>query len=240
MSITVITTFSEKNWISYANRSIPTWLKFFDANTKFHFHCDRKYIDDPRITYFFSSPEKENFINRNVDKVHPMPDAPGYITRWDIYSHKVFAQYDSSKIADTDILLFLDADVACMSKFTEEDALRFLENNFCGYVGRDQPCTETGFILYNRTKDPDNSFLSEFVGQYTSDALFKLPEWDDCHIFDRCRIASNLSFKNLSGKYSSFLDPIAVGPLGEYFDHWISKKSKRTGFSKHRKFRGKV
>ena len=51
---------------------------------------------------------------------------------------------------------------------------------------------------------------------------------------------SPLTFKNLSGRYSSFIDPIAVGEIGEYFDHWISKKSKQIGFSKHRKFRGKV
>ena len=35
------------------------------------------------------------------------------------------------------------------------------------------------------------------------------------------------------------LDPIAMGPLGEYFDHWISKTSKKQGTSKFRQFRDK-
>lgn len=240
MSLTIVTTFSEKNWNAYANRSIPTWLNYFDANTKFHFHCEKEYINDSRITYFLDSQIKNEFLKRNKGKQYPLEDVPGYIKEWDRYCHKVFAQYESWICSDTDILLFLDADVACLKKFTIDDALKLLENNFCGFIGRDEPCTETGFILYNKSKDLENSFLLNFISYYLNDTLFDLPEWDDCHVFDLCRSNSNLSFKNLSGKYSKFLDPIAVGPIGEYFDHWLAGKSKRQGFSKFRKFRGKI
>jgi hypothetical protein len=44
----------------------------------------------------------------------------------------------------------------------------------------------------------------------------------------------------MSTNYEGFVDPISVGPLGEYFDHWMGKLSKVRGYSKHRKFRGKV
>jgi hypothetical protein len=242
-TITVVTTFSKENWNAYANRSIPTWLTYFDSAVNFHFHCEWQPIYDSRINYINPSDEKENFLSRNylIDrKYNKNRKNQGYTTRWDVYCHKVFAQCESALIAETDLLLFLDADVACISPITSEILFEFIENNFCGYVGRTSPGTETGFLLYNLTKDPDKKFFKEFLEIYTGDKIFDFDQWDDCFIFDHCRSNSSLSFKNLSGQYTNFLDPIAVGPLGEFFDHWLSKKSKRQGSSKFRKFRGKI
>lgn len=243
MTITVVTTFSRENWDLYASRSIPTWMTFFEHTVKFQFHCDWEPIDDPRITYIKSSPSKEDFLSRNYAVNRQFTQqriGKGYTTRWDIYSHKVFAQCESALTIDTDMMLFLDADVACLTPITTNILIELLEDNFCGFVGRDSPGTETGFILYNLTKDPQRLFFKTFLDIYTNDLIFNFEQWDDCYIFDYCRNSSNLNFKNLSGKYTSFLDPIAVGPLGNYFDHWLSKKSKRQGFSKFRKFRGKI
>jgi hypothetical protein len=243
MNITVVTTFSKENWEMYANRSIATWFKYFDSNVKFQFHCDWKPISDPRITYVHSSPNKESFLSRNyaINRQYTKSRASqGYTTRWDVYCHKVFAQCEAGIHADTDLLLFLDADVACLAPITPELLINLIEDSFCGFVGRNSPGTETGFILYNLNKDPDRTFFKKFVNIYINDTLFDFEQWDDCFIFDHCRTTSNLRFKNLSGEYAHFLDPIAVGPLGDYFDHWLSKKSKRQGFSKFRKFRGKI
>lgn len=243
MNITVVTTFSKENWEIYANRSIATWIKYFDSNVKFQFHCDWEPILDPRITYVHSSLDKESFLSRNysVNRNHPdRKTIEGYATKWDVYCHKVFAQCEAGISADTDLLLFLDADVACLAPITPELLISLIEDNFCGFVGRDSPGTETGFILYNLNKDPDRAFFKKFINIYINDTIFEFEQWDDCYIFDYCRISSDLSFKNLSGKYSYFLDPIAVGSLGDYFDHWLSKKSKRQGASKFRKFRGKI
>jgi len=243
MKITVVTTFSKENWDAYASRSIATWFKYFDSSINFQFHCDWKPIDNPRITYIDSSLEKENFLSRNyaIDRKYTKSrHSQGYTTRWDVYCHKVFAQCETALTVDTDLLLFLDADVACLSKITPELLYSLVGDNFCGFVGRDSPGTETGFILYNLNKDPEKTFFKKFLNIYTSDEIFELDQWDDCFVFDICRTTSNLNFKNLSGKYTNFLDPIAVGHLGEFFDHWISKKSKRQGSSKFRKFRGKI
>ena len=80
--------------------------------------------------------------------------------------------------------------------------------------------------------------LFDVVGR--GEQLFDFIQWDDCYIFDHLRSQSELNFVSMSGDYDFFIDPISVGPLGEYFDHWLGKLSKLRGYSKHRKFRGKL
>jgi hypothetical protein len=240
-SLTVVSTFTESLWNEYGNRSIPTWFRYFESYIKFHFHTEFKPINDQRVTYFLDTKEKLNFLERNIQinrigtkDMHPVG------RKWDTYCHKVYAQYESFKTADTRYLLFLDADVAALKPFTIDIATDLLQNYFCGFIGRDTLLTETGFILYDLEYEGSNNFFEDFIDLYNKDQLFNLESWCDCGAFDHIRLNSSLPFKNLSGRYSSFIDPIAVGDIGEYFDHWISKKSKRKGFSKHRKFRGKL
>lgn len=240
MNLTVVTTFSQENWNDYANRSILSWFRFFDENTIFHIHTDFEPIVDSRITYFNTSIRKEEFLKRNylLSRRHK---SKGYHGKWDRYCHKVFAQCESALVVKTDFLLFLDADVACLKTFTLETAKQMLENSFCGHVWRNGLGTETGFILYDLRKDPNKLFFKRFLNFYESDNIFNLKHWDDCYVFDECRNASKeLEFKSLSGKYSSFIDPISVGPLGEYFDHWMSKSGKSRGSSKYRELRGRI
>jgi hypothetical protein len=240
MSLTIVTTFSKDNWDQYANRSIPTWFKYLGNDVKFHFHCDWEPIDDPRITYTKLSLNKEDFLKRNY-KAKRTHFAKGHHGLWDRYCHKVFAQCETALEVNTDLLLFLDADVACMSTFTKDDAYRLLNGNFCGYIGRDEIGSETGFILYNLNLDPDRTFFNNFLNYYKLDKIFDLFHWDDCYVFDTCRKENTShSFINLSGKYYSFIDPISVGPLGEYFDHWMSKSGKARGRSKYREMRGTI
>lgn len=240
-SLTVVSTFTKNLWEEYGNRSIPTWFRYFDSNIEFHFHTEFEPVIDQRVTYFLDSKEKLDFLERNTlmgrqgtKDMHPVG------RKWDTYCHKVYAQYQSFKAANTRYLLFLDADVAALKLFSGEIAANWLDNHFCGYIGRDTLLTETGFILYDIQDPGAENFFENFINLYNKDQLFELESWCDCGAFDHIRLQSTLSFKNLSGKYSSFIDPIAVGEVGEYFDHWISKKSKRVGSSKHRKFRGKI
>lgn len=240
MSITVVTTFSKDNWDQYASRSIPTWFNHFGPDVKFHFYCDWEPINDSRITYIKYSEEKESFLERNY-KLNRTHFAKGHHGKWDRYCHKVFAQCETASTVKSDLLLFLDADVACMKSFTEKDAYHFLNGNFCGYIGRNDIGSETGFILYNLTLDPSRIFFNNFLNYYRLDTIFDLFHWDDCHVFDACRTANTThSFINLSGKYCSFIDPISVGPVGEYFDHWMSKSGKARGSSKYRELRGTI
>jgi hypothetical protein len=240
-NLTIVSTFNKDLWEQYGNRSIPTWFQYFNSDVKFHFHTEFEPIIDQRITYFLDTNEKLNFLKRNIKigregtkDMHPVG------RKWDTYCHKVYAQYESFKNAKTRYLLFLDADVAALRPFNADIAANLLDNHFCGFIGRDTLLTETGFILYDLHHPGASNFFESFINLYNTDQLFELNSWCDCGAFDHIRLNSLLTFKNLSGKYSSFIDPIAVGEIGEYFDHWISKKSKRTGFSKHRKFRGKV
>ncbi|MEQ1757979.1 MAG: hypothetical protein ABL986_06635 [Vicinamibacterales bacterium] len=238
---TVVTTFSPTNWRRYASRTIPTWLEYFNRDADFHFHCDRPVVEDARITYFSSSALKTEFIDRNqrLRRVFPVPGAKGFATRWETYCHKVFAQCESAFKTNSRFLLYLDADVAVLKSLPAGLLEDQLDRSFCGYIGRTTPCTETGFILYDLWRDPQRTFFATFVHEYLSDRLFEFDDgWDDCHVFDRCRLQSRLPFKNLSGQYTDSLDPIALGPLGEYFDHWIGKASKKQGTSQFRHLRG--
>ena len=240
-SLTVVSTFSKDLWEQYGNRSIPTWFQHFDSNVKFHFHTEFEPIVDQRITYFLDTREKLNFLERNnAIGRSGTKDMHSVGRKWNTYCHKVYAQYESFKNASTRFLLFLDADVAALKPFNGTIAADLLDKHFCGFIGRDMLLTETGFILYDLHNPGTSIFFESFIDLYNKDQLFNLKSWCDCGAFDHIRKNSPLTFKNLSGRYSSFIDPIAVGEIGEYFDHWISKKSKQIGFSKHRKFRGKV
>ena len=240
-SLTVVSTFSKDLWEQYGNRSIPTWFQHFDSNVKFHFHTEFEPIVDQRITYFLDTREKLNFLERNnAIGRSGTKDMHSVGRKWNTYCHKVYAQYESFKNASTRFLLFLDADVAALKPFNGTIAADLLDKHFCGFIGRDMLLTETGFILYDLHNPGTSIFFESFIDLYNKDQLFNLESWCDCGAFDHIRKNSPLTFKNLSGRYSSFIDPIAVGEIGEYFDHWISKKSKQIGFSKHRKFRGKV
>lgn len=235
-SLTIVTTFNEALWERYANRSIPTWFDRFDKKVEFHFHTDGfEPIVDKRIKYFKDSEIKKKFIEQHQDK-----SITGAHNNWQGYCHKVFAQIESSRISDNQIMIFLDADVAMLEIFKFEIAVELLKDNFCGCVLRDNQNTETGVIFYNLALPQTSLFLNELENLYLSGDLFSLSGWDDCSAFDTCRKKLNLPVSSLSGEYSWFIDPIAIGPLSKYFDHWISKVSKLRGYSKHRKFRKKL
>lgn len=235
-SITIVTTFNEALWEKYANRSIPTWFTYFDKTVEFHFYTDGfEPITDKRIRYFKDSNAKKNFTEKYQDK-----PITGTHNNWRAYCHKVFSQIESSRISNNKVMIFLDADVAMLEPFNFEKAVDFLKNNPCGCLLRDNFNTETGIILYDLESSQTATFFNELENLYLSGDLFSLPGWDDCVAFDTCRKKINLSVSNLSGEYSWFIDPIAIGPLGKYFDHWISKVSKLRGYSKHRKFRKRL
>jgi hypothetical protein len=241
-SITVITTFNESIWNSYASTSISTWFEHFDNNINFHFYTEGFVpINDQRITYFPDSVQKLNFIhrNQNLNRI-PNKSVPSPGRKWQAYCHKVFAQCESARLVDNKYMMFVDADVALLKRFSIKEFEAFLENNFCGYVGRERLLTETGLLMYDLSKEGSSDFFKDFESVYTEDKLFELESWCDCSAFDYTRSRSPMTFKNLSGKYATFLDPISVSDLGNYFDHWMGKLSKVRGYSKHRKFRGKV
>ena len=242
-ALTVVTTFGEPQWEAYASRSMSTWSSNLPWDTRFHFHTDSGFqpVEHDTVTYFQDTQAKKDFIARNdaigrraPDHFHPVGK------RWNGYHHKVFAQYDSWRRCDTRWMIFLDADVAMLKPFDQTVLAQWLDRKFCGYIGRDPLLTETGFLAYDLACPDSNRFFESFVALYTNDLLFELSSWDDCGAFDHVRETCGLTFENLSGRFAQFVDPIAVGKVGEYFDHWISGKSKRQGFSKHRKFRGRV
>ncbi len=238
----VVSTLSEENYNIYASRTIPTWLNFFPLETEFHIHCDFDMpIQDPRIKYFKSSDQKISFLNRNNNLNRSLPlQTKGYATRWDTYCHKVFAQCETALMSNEGIMIFIDADVALLKNIDEATIREFLKDSFCSFVARESQGTETGLIFYNLDLDQEKSFFNELLNIYILDKIFEFPQWDDCFVFDQVRQQSTLEFSSMSRGYEKFIDPISVGPLGEYFDHWIGKLSKVRGYSKHRKFIGRI
>ena len=236
----VVSTLSRENYDLYAYRTIPTWLKYFPKDATFFLYTDFELpIKDSRIKYFQDSNQKKEFLNRNSNRIFPTK-AKSYQTKWNTYCHKVFAQCESADILNDSIMIFIDADVALLKEVSESTVKGFLRDSFCSYVSRSNITTETGLIFYDLSLDQEKHFFKEFLNVYLTDKIFNFSQWDDAYIFDEVRKSSSLKFTSMSGKYEDFVDPIAVGPLGEYFDHWLSKKSKRQGFSKHRKFREKI
>lgn len=237
--ISIITTLTSDIWESYANRSIPSWFDIFPSDTKFFFNCNFQPMADQRITYIDDNNEKIKFIatNREKNRINKYP-GPSVTKRWETYCHKVFAQYDAAMLCKTKYLIFLDADIKALKPFSIKEVSFLIGDSIGGCMMRDEVPTESSLIIYNMQHPKIFGFFEVFRNFYIDETVFDMVQWDDSYVFDQAR--KNFNFKSLSGKYSKFLDPIALGPMGEYFDHWMSKSSKRNGFSKFRKLRGKI
>ena len=216
--ITVITTFSDKNYQEYAKKCTDTWKKFLPSTVKLVFYVDNdsiSYNSDQVLNLEKIVPELTLFKNRHADY-----QPPSFHYDAVRFSHKSYAICHSGLSNQNQKLFWLDADVMIKEKISEDWLLSFLPNNsFSSYLGRDT-YTETGFLSFDLSNPNKNWFFQRWKNHYDNDEMFaelSLPK-TDCHVYDAVRLEGTekgIKFHDIStvrakSPFNTYLKPYMV------------------------------
>jgi len=109
--------------------------------------------------------------------------------RWDAvrFSHKVFAIHHAASICNSDILVWMDADIVIHKSISKRLLLECVPDDCLVSCLKRHQYSECSFIGFNLKNPETHRFLNEFLKFYTSDSLFKEREYHDSFLFDIVR-----------------------------------------------------
>jgi hypothetical protein len=206
MSTTLITTFSDKGYNTYAKYFMNSLLKYLDDKVKVVI-----YTDTPKFeaTGNWSNPNLADcclglveFKKRNAHK--PVPEGTkGFMKDAIRFSHKSYCIIHAARNCTTDQLIWLDADTEILKPLSENYLRSHLpEGKFVSYLGRPDRYTETGWLQFDMTKKYTQEFFDLWEWYYTTDEVYNLDGQLDCHVFDACRERLELQGKILGESIS--------------------------------------
>lgn len=156
----------------------------------------------PNVTWVnLSSAELQEFIQRNKQRL-----APTYMEDGVRFCYKVFCQHAARNLAEK--IFFLDADCIFLSTIPKVWFDFVLPDDvFTCFYDRPGLYTECGFVGFNTNSAVSEDFFNKYLNLYTSDDLYKLRYYTDCHAFDYIRSL----FKN----YQDYRENV----LGQFLQH---------------------
>lgn len=208
IKISVVTTFNEAGMRQYGQRMIDTFCENWPRDIKLYVYAEKcvptiSDHDQVILKDLDSVQELVNFKNRWKD----IPKANGDVSndpirskrkdsgkgfKWHAirFAHKVYAIFDCARIADTDILVWMDGDTVCHSPITMKDVLSMIpiDRDLC-YLGRKGKYSECGLYAMNLKSSVTRQFLAEFQRVYddAEKGIFLMAEWHDSFVFDEVR-----------------------------------------------------
>ena len=188
MTITITTTFSDKNYKDYAHYFMASLEKYLDDNIKVVVYTDSPLFESTdnwtNLILGDESPNLVQFKKRNSSRYVP-EGTKGFLFDAVRFSHKSYCIIDAARKCTTDKLIWLDADTEILSKISEDYLNLHLSNgNFVSYLGRPDRYTETGWLAFDMTHPHAKSFFDKWEWYYNTDEIYKLPAQLDCHVFD--------------------------------------------------------
>lgn len=188
MTITITTTFSEKNYKDYAHYFMASLEKYLDDNIKVTVYTDSPLFENTdnwtNLILANESPNLVQFKSRNASRYVP-EGTKGFLFDAVRFSHKSYCIIDSARKCTTDKLIWLDADTEILSKISEDYLNSHLTNgNFVSYLGRPDRYTETGWLAFDMNNIHASRFFDRWEWYYNTDEIYKLPAQLDCHVFD--------------------------------------------------------
>lgn len=188
----------------------------------------QRHADDPRkhgYSTWADKPDRSKFNKNEEGNWKFQYDAVRF-------SHKVFA-LNSCARSGCDIVIWLDGDSKTFATIKREDIMRWLPaGKFAGFLGRPN-YTETGFHMIDMRMPIALDFFDRWIKYYTTDQVFSLPAWTDCHTYDATRVQFPQDlWHSLSppGKYQGHV--FINGELGQFMDHMKGKRKLRKSSSK--------
>jgi len=253
-SISVVTTFNQAGYEKYGQRMIRTFLQNWPANVILHVYSENCTVKEnaPNLHVHDLHAESQDLVNFKK-KWATIPYANGDITsmphlmnrkdvtksfKWDAirFSHKVYSIFHCVNICDSDLLLWMDADIICHEPISHEriNELCHRDKDLC-YLGRKGKFSECGLYSLNLRSDTCKLFLKEFQRMYDEAeiGIFNLIEWHDSFVFDAVRQKiPSLKALDWSGHLiTGEGHPLINCEWGAYLDH-LKGDRKNLGHSK--------
>lgn len=243
MKIAVVTTFHEQGLKKYGQRMIDTFIQNWPKEIILHIYpekCNPQISDHSRVTLkrleevkeliefkekWKDVPKANGWCNDSTQKFNDKTQKIGF--KWDAvrFAHKVYAIFDCARIADADVLFWMDADTVCHSPIPLETVMKFCSlKNDLGYLGREGKYTECGLYSLNLRSPVVQAFLREFQRMYddADNGIFTLSEWHDSFVFDavRTKFKGKLIENNwTAGVIKGEGHPLINSEWGAYLDH---------------------
>lgn len=254
MEYTIITTFHQSGMTQYGQTMIDSFDQHWPKSVSLHVYAEQctPVMPSPRVKVLdllSASPDLVAFKQRHANN----PMANGLVAKdtgvpfkdnafkWDAvrFSHKVFAILHACATANTQWVIWLDADTKTFASVPESFLPSICNNqSMACYLGRREKYhSECGWVAYNLHHPHCKDFMTRLRELYVSDQLFDLREYHDSYVFDEIRRQftqqRGTQFHNLSpalpGKGPGH--PFIASALGQYMDHMKGSKRKALGHS---------
>lgn len=209
MKFAAVTTWAPQHWELYAKRCVETFAVHWSAAIPIW--------GAPDEWLYEHSPWLAAFKKRHAHR-------PTHDYRMDAvrFAHKIAAIDLANRESTADVLIWIDADCVTHAEVTPAWLEQLLGNGDFGYLRRTMKYPECGFMMFRRN-ERGLAFIDAIVKQYSSDALFALPEWHDSFVIDHVRAQREqlgmLRCTSLSGSGERTHHPLVNGPLGAKLDH---------------------
>lgn len=237
MKFVAVTSFSQDGYNQYGSKMIETFLANFPLDAPLLVYSDEPLegtITHPRVSYFslaVEMPEQLEFEARHQSPICHGKFGNFYDYRFDAvkFSHKPAAISAAAKVAHSvygaEVLIWFDGDIIFKKPLTEQ----FLDEKLpewthAGHFSRANNHTEAGVLMFRLTEANVRAFIEIFWKTYTTDQVFRLPAWTDCHVFDILASGAKqdgfLRIVNLGDDVSHTTQhPIVNSDWYQYLDH---------------------
>jgi len=243
----VVTTFHAKGYETYGKKMIETFLKTWPKEVTLHVYAEDCQVlekadnlivhdlhkESKRLVEFKEKWKNDPKANGDVrsDPVRSKRRDAGKGFKWHAirFSHKVYSIFHCAPICNTDILMWMDADMICHSPITIEELDNYCPSEFdvC-YLGRKGKFSECGLYSMNLNNVKTWDFLKEFQRFYdqAENGIFTLDEWHDSFVFDavRDRIKGLRCLDWARGLIEGEGHPLINSHWGKYLDHLKGKR----------------
>ena len=247
MSYTIVTTFHGPGYQEYAKRMLQTWKATWPQEVQMLVYAEDCSVEEtaPNLVVMDSHStlpalvafkQKWSTVPLAIGQ-YPLGPAdhkgkqPGIGFKWDAvrFANKIYAVCHAAQIADSDWLIWLDADSVCHSPITQTDLARLCPptKDLC-YLGRAGKYSECGLYAMNLRSRNVHLFLKRFQAMYdhAENGIFKQSEWHDSYIWDAVKASiPELKLLNWSeGLIQGEGHPLINSEWGKYLDHLKGKR----------------
>lgn len=191
-SVTIVTTFSDKNFEDYAKHCVTSLQRYAEKDIKVKVYTDTPYLwlqghNWQNLILEAEVPELKKFKKRHRHRVVP-PGTKGFTKDGVRFSHKSYAWCHAGLNCDTDVLMWLDADTEVLDTLTADYLASFVKDgHVSSYLGRQGRFTETGYLGWNMNHPDARRMLLRIKQYYDEDLIYNMKHHTDCHVYDAVR-----------------------------------------------------
>jgi len=224
----VVTSMNQSYYDNIGHKMLLSYIHSWPEDVKLRIYTEDNLVIPNSLHYkkydlVHLEPELIKFVNRNKDRKdqqNPKELHLGAVR----FSYKTFSIINACTTSLADYVIWLDADTFTHTPPTHE----FLESlvkpeAYLTYLGRENNYSECGFVIYNVNHECNSSFMESWKKLYTTDNVFRLPQWHDSYVFDSLRKSfedfHEIANFNLSPWGKDYDHVFINSVLGEYMDH---------------------